>query len=75
MSFFAILASESQPPTRCLDANDGWHDGVRRGDGVFCEATFRRILYASASTDVNSIGISISSIAIGERTREISGDS
>jgi hypothetical protein len=35
MSFFAILASESQPRTRCLDANDDWHDGVRRDD-VFC---------------------------------------
>jgi hypothetical protein len=36
MSFFAILASESQPPTRCLYANDGWHDDVRRGDAAFC---------------------------------------
>lgn len=33
--FLAILASESQPTTRCLDANDGWHDGVRRDD-AFC---------------------------------------
>jgi hypothetical protein len=34
LCFLAILASESQPTTRCLDANDGWHDGVRRGDAI-----------------------------------------
>jgi len=36
MIFFAILASESQPSTRCLGANDGWHDDVRRGGDAFC---------------------------------------
>jgi hypothetical protein len=33
---FAILASESIPRTRCLDANDGWHDDVRRDGDEFC---------------------------------------
>jgi len=36
MIFFATRASESQPSTRCLDANDGWHDDERRGGDAFC---------------------------------------
>jgi hypothetical protein len=31
----ATLPAFSSQPTRCLDANDGWHDGVRLG-GCVC---------------------------------------
>jgi len=31
-----LVTPTSPQPTRCLDANDGWHDGVRRGDDVCC---------------------------------------
>jgi hypothetical protein len=47
MNCSAILASESQPSTRCLNANDGWHDGLRRDDASW-EATLRRVLYLTA---------------------------
>jgi hypothetical protein len=30
----SLALRASQPPTRCLDAHDGRHDGVRRGGGV-----------------------------------------
>jgi hypothetical protein len=32
---FLLTPAFSPQPTRCLDANDGWHDGVRRG-GCVC---------------------------------------
>jgi hypothetical protein len=32
LAYFPAFSSQ---PTRCLDANDGWHDGVRR-DGCVC---------------------------------------
>jgi len=35
MNLFAILASESQPQTRCLDANDGWHGDANGGGDEF----------------------------------------
>jgi len=27
-----LRSLESQPPTRCRDANDGWHDGANGAD-------------------------------------------
>ncbi len=41
VSFFLLSFTaepfEPQPPTRCLDANDGWHDGANGGgyDGFY----------------------------------------
>jgi hypothetical protein len=31
MNLSAILVSESQPQTRCFDANDGWHGDANDG--------------------------------------------
>jgi hypothetical protein len=31
-----VTPAFSSQPTRCLDANNGWHDGVRRGGCVCC---------------------------------------
>jgi hypothetical protein len=35
VTFATLREAESQPPTRCLDANDGWHDGANGGDVAF----------------------------------------
>jgi hypothetical protein len=36
VNVFAILDSESQSQTRCLDANDGWHGDASGGcDGFW----------------------------------------
>jgi len=65
VSFFLLSFTaepfEPQPPTRCLDANDGWHDGANGGgyDGFYCSCpslsvSNKHILYAIEYVQVNS---------------------